>query len=90
MLDAKVRILWVFGIFTYAILLAIYTTMLAAGGETASFSFGHFIGASIGNLVIGSLPAFIAAMVYGFKKEKQKNIYSNESKRGQVLTSRFS
>lgn len=76
MLDAKVKVLWLFGLFTVPILLGIYTAMLAAGGATASFSFGHFIGTCIGNLVVGSLPAFIAAMMYRFKKEKQKNIYS--------------
>jgi hypothetical protein len=75
MLDAQVKNLWLLGIISCPIVLAIFTTLVGSGGASSSFSVGHFVGAGIANFVMGSLPALIAGIFYGFKKEKQKDIF---------------
>ena len=77
MLDPNDRRLWLLGILACPVLVAIYTTAMLTGGTTGtSFSFGHFVGASLANLVIGSLPALTLALFYRFQADKQKNIFS--------------
>ena len=59
MLDAKTRNLWLIGILALPVFVAMFTAMVTAREAGASFSVGQVIGASIGNLVVGSIPRLL-------------------------------